>query len=179
MIFIILGALFIIMAVPLTIGYVVQTNANQTAMQYAEAHMRPHTYHITSIAKSDDTKQVSTKEGIQFIIEPDDKEWQDYRAGDVISVTYAHSKPDKYNGVRYKYTITNKLKSEKPSDAPTQTQTINWNNYQKVVDQKRNHMLNRIAFLNLLQEEPQSNSMKSSSSWSGGGFDGGGSTGGW
>ena len=72
MIFIILGALFIIMAVSLTIGYVVQANANQTAMQYAEAHMRPHTYHITSIAKSDDTKWMSTKEGIQFIIEPDD-----------------------------------------------------------------------------------------------------------
>ena len=40
-------------------------------------------------------------------------------------------------------------------------------------------MSNQIAFLNLLQEKPQSNSMKSSSSWSGGGFDGGGSTGGW
>jgi len=134
MIFIILGALFIIMAVPLTIGYFVQVNANQKAMQYAEVHMQPHIYHITSIAKSDDTKWMNTKEGIQFIIEPDDKEWQDYRAGDVISVTYAHSRPDKYNGGRYKYTITNKLKSEKPSDAPTQTQTINWNNYQKVVD---------------------------------------------
>lgn len=103
-------------------------------MQYAEAHAQPHTYHITSITKSDDKKWMNTKEGIQFIIEPDDKEWQEYRAGDVISVTYGHSKPDDNDGGFYKYTITNKLKSEKPLDTPTQTKQINWNDYQKVID---------------------------------------------
>lgn len=77
---------------------------------------------------------MNTKEGVQFIIEPDDKEWQEYREGDVISVTYGHSKPDDNGEGFYKYTITNKLKSEKPIDTPTQTKQIDWNNYQKLID---------------------------------------------
>lgn len=54
MLFLILGAFFCLLVIILAITLVIQLNVNQVAVQYAETHAQPHTYHITSITKSDD-----------------------------------------------------------------------------------------------------------------------------
>lgn len=106
----------------------------QTAINQAKENAQPHTYHIASIVKSKGETFINTAEGVQFVIDPSDSEWFEYKDGDTISVTYGQSKSDRKGRVVYSYTITNKTKSNGHFEAPPQTKQIDWNDYQKPID---------------------------------------------
>lgn len=106
----------------------------QTDINQAKENAQPHTYHIASVVKSTNERFINTVEGVQFVIDPGDTEWLEYKDGDTISVTYGHNKPDQTGDVVYSYTITNKTKSNGHFEAPPQTKQIDWDTYQKPID---------------------------------------------
>lgn len=106
----------------------------QAAINQAKENANPHTYHIASVAKSKEETYINTAEGVQFVIDPSDSEWLEYKDGDTISVTYGQSKPAEKGRVLYSYTITNKTKSNGHFEAPPQTKQIDWDTYQKPID---------------------------------------------
>lgn len=106
----------------------------QTDINQAKENAKPHTYQIASVVKSKNETFINTAEGVQFVIDPSDPEWLEYKGGDTISVTYGQSKPDQKGRVVYAYTITNKTKSNGHFEAPPQTKQIDWNTYQKPID---------------------------------------------
>lgn len=106
----------------------------QTDINQAKENAQPHTYHIASVVKSTNEKFINTAEGVQFVIDPGDVEWLEYKDGDTISVTYGQSKSDAKGRVVYAYTITNKTKSNGHFEAPPQTKQIDWDIHQKPID---------------------------------------------
>ena len=106
----------------------------QTDINQAKENAKPYTYQIVSVVKSKNETFINTDEGVQFVIDPSDPEWLEYKGGDTISVTYGQSKPDQKGRVVYAYTITNKTKSNGHFEAPPQTKQIDWNTYQKPID---------------------------------------------
>lgn len=126
----ILCAVAIALFMTATTSYVdMQTDINQ-----AKENAQPHTYHIASVAKSTNETFINTVEGIQFVIDPSDAEWLEYKDGDTISATYGQSKPDVKGRVVYAYTITNKTKSNGHFEAPPQTKQIDRDTHQKPID---------------------------------------------
>lgn len=106
----------------------------ESGIEQAKERAQPHTYQIASVTKSKKETFINTVEGVQFIIDPSDSEWLDYKDGDTISVTYGQSDPDKQGRVLYAYSITNKIKSDGHFEAPPQSKQIDWNNYQKPIN---------------------------------------------
>ena len=128
--------LLILCAVALSLFMTVTTIYvdGQVDINQAKENAQPHTYHVASLVKSTNETFINTAEGVQFVIDPSDSEWLEYKDGDTISVTYGQSKPDQKGRVVYSYTITNKTKSNGHFEAPPQTKQINWDNYQKPID---------------------------------------------
>lgn len=54
----------------------------QTDINQAKENAQPHTYHIASVAKSANETFINTVEGVQFVIDPGDTEWLEYKDGE-------------------------------------------------------------------------------------------------
>lgn len=128
--------LLILCAVALSLFMTVTTIYvdGQVDINQAKENAQPHTYHVASVVKSTNETFINTAEGVQFVIDPSDSEWLEYKDGDTISVTYGQRKSDQKGRVLYAYTITNKTKSNGHFEAPPQTKQIDWNTYQKPID---------------------------------------------
>ena len=102
--------LLILCAVALSLFMTVTTIYvdGQVDINQAKENAQPHTYHVASVVKSTNETFINTAEGVQFVIDPSDSEWLEYKDGDTISVTYGQSKSDQKGRVLYAYTITTK-----------------------------------------------------------------------